>query len=809
MTDDAQVFPPPDEERVDLRAEGVSVGHRPRTWLASLALYAPVAYVGAVVLRDSPHAFVLRLVLASTSLVAIARLSPAIDDLRPEARGSARIALVAGLCAVMLATALPAPMTRLADAICTFSACVAAATSLRCAAFIVGLGGLGQARPGTLRRFAGWLGASWLLIGTLEGLRAVLAHRALGERIFTTSVTDVMLGLEIATVLATLAQLLFARHQRRLELGAHERHELLLGTGTLVAPAAILAATALAPFDTDPRAPMLLIIPALCVCAGTLVAQLVRDPVRAASIVARTWIALVFGAVGWGAVVIYAPSSAKWVGPFTVGVGILVGAAAPTLTTMLGLADARHKPLRDAVARARDGAAAVDAREVHRGVLAALRILASAEPPPHSAGGRLLTFSPLEEIMLDGSGEPRSREPVPSGDAVQDPDAPSAVASVVPRELLDLLATEPLGVVRTELLRALEVRRPDLRAALRWCEQRDAEAVVGLVSDGDLEGLLVVPRGPDVKSIGLMHARALRAIASLTTTRLSLDTSLSRSSARTHLAERRTREIEHLLDAAADREARMTNVLRGTAVPYAERIAIGGYAPTSRSLRAELDALARTPNHLLVFHRPGTDPSPYAARLHRESGRRGAFHVVDAARAREAWNDPVQSPIELARDGTLLVLSANRLEPDAQKALVRALAFHTAPSGDPTPIDLRLVLAVAVDDPESESPVPLEGLEPALVGHLRTPALRIPSLARRAEDIRAIALDRLGALGVSRRGEPLGLTDEALALLLDHDWSGDDAELDAVLVAAGSRSTGKRVEARDVRACLPPKTRET
>ncbi len=172
-------------------------------------------------------------------------------------------------------------------------------------------------------------------------------------------------------------------------------------------------------------------------------------------------------------------------------------------------------------------------------------------------------------------------------------------------------------------------------------------------------------------------------------------------------------------------------------------------------------------------------------------------------------NDPMQSPIELARDGTLLVLSANRLEPEAQKALVRALAFHTAPSGDPTPIDLRLVLAVAVDDPESESPTPLEQLEPALLGHLRVPALRIPSLARRAEDIRAIALDRLGVLGVTRRGEPLGLTDEALALLLEHDWSGDDAELDAVLMAAGSRSAGKRVEAGDVRACLPRKTKET
>jgi DNA-binding NtrC family response regulator len=207
----------------------------------------------------------------------------------------------------------------------------------------------------------------------------------------------------------------------------------------------------------------------------------------------------------------------------------------------------------------------------------------------------------------------------------------------------------------------------------------------------------------------------------------------------------------------------------------------------------------------VVVHRPGTDPAPYAARLHVEGARRGPLQIVDAARTADVeprtWNDPVASPLERARDGTLLVRDAHRLPEEAQQAIVRALAFRTGPATDPVPLDVRVVLAIACDDPESDDAW-RACLQPALLGRMHEPPLRVPPLHRRIEDVRAIALDRLAVHGVGKGGEPFGISEEALALLVEHEWPGDDDELDVVLLVAARRAKGARIEAPDARAAL-------
>jgi DNA-binding NtrC family response regulator len=98
-----------------------------------------------------------------------------------------------------------------------------------------------------------------------------------------------------------------------------------------------------------------------------------------------------------------------------------------------------------------------------------------------------------------------------------------------------------------------------------------------------------------------------------------------------------------------------------------------------------------------------------------------------------------------------------------------------------------------------------DAIEPSLRARLHEPPVCVPPLARRAEDIRAIALDRLVSAGIADRGEPLGLADDALALLVEHPWLGDDEELEAVLVTAAARASARssrRVEAIDVRPSL-------
>src|SRR4051794_40829931 len=97
-----------DVDKADLRAEGVALGSRRRTILASIALYAPIAYADAVVLRDSPHAFGLRVAIALISLFVLWRLSKPIDELPQAARSSARLALIFGMVAAVLAAGLGA-----------------------------------------------------------------------------------------------------------------------------------------------------------------------------------------------------------------------------------------------------------------------------------------------------------------------------------------------------------------------------------------------------------------------------------------------------------------------------------------------------------------------------------------------------------------------------------------------------------------------------------------------------------------------------------------------------------------------------
>jgi len=784
-------------ETADLRAEGVAASRSPRTLLSGIALFAPTAYASAVVLRDSPHATATRVAICAIAVGLVARGAPALDELPSDGRGAARVAVGCARVGASLAAGLPlqrpeTPM--LARLAIVAASALAVASAVRSAASITGLGGVGALPAEPIARQARRVALAWLLAGaTLLISLLPIVHGLVALAI------TIRIPLVATVAVGSVIQLVAAGRLRRHELGARERHELLLGAATLALPASVMIATGLQPFAMRPRIETLIVVPALSIVAAVLFAQIVNDPVRAALRVGRAWVILTATCVAGFAVLIASPSS---IGVALV-LGVVIGLCTDFLSRVLGVEGPRVVAVREAVKRAREAATTNDPNEVARGVLASLRTLVDGERGGDShATPRMLLFSPLREVVLDAAGEPRTRDPVPHAEPIPDPDAPSPLSRVVPAELLKLAASEPLGVVRTSVLRALEVRRPDLRAALRFCEQRGVAAVVSVVVDGELDGLLMLPSAAIAHDLGLPAVRALRTIARLSATRLSLEAALARAAARAQRAELRAREVEHVVERAHHREDRLANAIAAASRPFERGVAIAGYAPASRALLSELEALARTPAHLVMLHRPGTDPIPWIARLHRESGRAGALHVVDAGRPDTPWSDPVASPIELARDGTLCVLSAHALPRDAQKRLLAALSFREGPGADPSPVDLRIVLAVASTDPENDELDRLRALDAALLAHLREAPLRIVALARRSEDLHAIALDRLASVGIALRGEPLGIAPAALALLVEHPWTGDDLELDDVLLRAAMHASGKRVEASELRAVL-------
>jgi transcriptional regulator of acetoin/glycerol metabolism len=91
-------------------------------------------------------------------------------------------------------------------------------------------------------------------------------------------------------------------------------------------------------------------------------------------------------------------------------------------------------------------------------------------------------------------------------------------------------------------------------------------------------------------------------------------------------------------------------------------------------------------------------------------------------------------------------------------------------------------------------------LSERLADQLGDRAVALPDLASRAEDLRALSLDYLIRIGMRIRGRPLGLDLPALALLGEHLWPGNDAELYAVLLRAALVAEGDVVGARELQA---------
>ncbi len=78
----------------------------------------------------------------------------------------------------------------------------------------------------------------------------------------------------------------------------------------------------------------------------------------------------------------------------------------------------------------------------------------------------------------------------------------------------------------------------------------------------------------------------------------------------------------------------------------------------------------------------------------------------------------------------------------------------------------------------------------------------LPTLVERPEDLRALSLEALARAGLEKDGRPLGLDTSALRLLSDHDWPGNDRELEDVLSRAALARSVRGDAASNVRSAL-------
>jgi hypothetical protein len=747
------------QDPLELRAEGVALhAHRP-SWRAATMRALPIAYAGVVLLRDGTLPPWIELALVVGVLAAARVLGRSIDELPEPPRRAARVTLIATLAAALLALVDLGAERGASAAVWPLVASIGGAAATRAAQGIPGMGGLGrEARPRplplTLALTLGWplfgLGAT---LATLSE-RGVLVAGPLSPGRLSLPVSMAALAL----IGLSLVQTLDALRTSHAELGARERHQVRALGASLVALAALLLAVADVRVGSAREAlSALAAMFALCLAAGTLAALVVSDPIAAGARMLRTWAVAIATAIAWMLL-------GLWHRPLPIslplGIGALLGGSSEVLAEMFGLGEADGPRVRRALRRARAALAAVDSLDLARGILGAVRLLVGrADPvvsevagPLRTTSPLLLTFTPPREVRLGAAGEP-SIAPLASRDG----------APALPSTLLSLLTSEPLGVVRADVLAALEVRRPDLRPALHWCRDHHAAAVVALVFDGDLEGALVVHEGLYSRSIGLRSARVYRQLCRELAARVSLDDALARAATRAEDARRvadEAKAAEHRATAAVEAARAAVGAVR---VPQAS-LAKLAFAPETRMLSTAIDRLAHDRGALTVVHRPGTDPLPWIAELHSRAGRPGALHVLDAATELPAWS----LAAACARDGTLVVLHAQLLD-DAARRSATALA------------ETQVVLAIAQTN---------GGPREWSAG---STTLTIPPLSARAGDLRALCLWFLARQAATVEAA-LGLSDDALAALVEHDWPGDEAELWGVLSHAVALRSAEPME---------------
>ncbi len=232
-----------------------------------------------------------------------------------------------------------------------------------------------------------------------------------------------------------------------------------------------------------------------------------------------------------------------------------------------------------------------------------------------------------------------------------------------------------------------------------------------------------------------------------------------------------------------------------------------------RELFRHIELLSRSDVPVLIEGETGVGKNLVAQAIHAASPRaRAPFLAFSAAsisetlfeselfgHVRGAFSGAHQDHAGLARSadgGTLFLNEAGELSLVSQAKLLDFLdRLEVRPVGGvrSSRIDVRVLCATNRD---LRSLVSREAFREDLYFRLAVVALRVPSLRERREDIPPLAGYFLERLSRQDGKAIMGLSEGALALLLEHDWRGNVRELESALRRAVLMTpSGRRIEA--------------
>jgi hypothetical protein len=474
----------------------------------------------------------------------------------------------------------------------------------------------------------------------------------------------------------------------------------------------------------------------------------------------------------------------------TGAVALVVGSAVRYLEQPLRRADGR---LLDAIEAANSALVRADPDASIREALTALRTFAGTS----TQSPELWSIAPPGVLTIDGAGYPHERE------------------ASLPQLLLDVAPGEPEATVRAELVDALVVRRPDLRPLARWLDERGALAAALVTREGEVDGVIVLPRGARHVPMSLEEVRAVKRLADAFAGAAASRAALGRSLAREQASTMRAEAAEGALRSRATQDRLVERRDQVVTALAAARAHGGPYAPAARVAYDAIERRVSRRAPVVVRSALGSDVVAYIARAHLAGASRARpFVVIDgtaqAYHDPARWADPVESPLALARGGLLVVEAVFSLPARVLTLLGEALSQRRAPwsEGDATEtLDVAFAVSTheraergaddggghGAGDGAADAGALTAYLEDALAHTVTWPRLR-----ERGEDLRSLVLAGLAREGMHVRGAPLGIEDAAYAALADYPFPGEDAELRSVTQRLAQVARGDVVRVADV-----------
>ena len=414
--------------------------------------------------------------------------------------------------------------------------------------------------------------------------------------------------------------------------------------------------------------------------------------------------------------------------------------------------------------------------DLARNVLRPLRVAAGdldSEPV-------LFVAVPGREIRIDAAGEPRVRE------------------VGVPMALAQDLLRSPSSIWVRSAIEERIVRRPELRPVAEVLRAHDALLALPLIKNGELEGVIVLPRGTRREPLRLEEETALVTFGAELASWLSMLAALERMSARARDAEAREAAVGQSLvaaqSAAAAKEDEIAFHRRSVG---GDAATLAAYSEPMRVLLEQISEAEKTSANLVLLAEGGSGVLELARLVHGRSARKDEpFAAVRATGLKrgdlEAQLFGPGGAVALAKKGTVTIDDAAAMPLEVQAAFFDAV---TAVRGE-----CRVIFIV-------RSPAALATMDPALLRVLSPVELSVPALRARSGDVPSLVLAAVERSARAHGRPSVGIDAEAMDALCAHAWPGNMPELELVMERAMLAASGRVADAaagtRITRADLP------